>query len=151
MQNGSAIDKKKAQNLRLNHFVEDKSTGNFVILFRTEPRKTKMFRILFGTIRRREKLSNEPLSKRKNCLKLIGNHSRTKKNTQMTFKNIFWQNSVLYCFKPRNGLTRETQNSAKEALFPQNKKKRSESIPQNIFGTNFDGNPRSVPLFTGVA
>ncbi len=34
VQNGSAIDK-KAQDLCLNHFVEDKSTGNFVILFRT--------------------------------------------------------------------------------------------------------------------
>jgi hypothetical protein len=51
----------------------------------------------------------------------------------MTFKNIFWQNSVLYCFNPRNGLTQETQNSAKEALFPQNKKTVQSLFPQNIF------------------
>ncbi len=133
----SSAEDKKARNSIPNHFIEEKKTENFKILFRTIPQKIKMLGIPFG---RREKYSefrSEPWSERKNLWKLVSNHSRTKKNTWMTIKTFFSPNFTPFRSEP----THMRRNSAKVAHFSRNYENRSESIPRN-----FDGNPTAKSI-----
>ncbi len=124
---------------------------NFVILFQTFPWKIKMLEIPFQTISELcyfvsnhsaedKKMLDIPfriIKQTKNFWKLIPYHSRTKKNTWMTFKKHLSQNSVPFrtseCAipktlthiisrvpfhsEPRNGLFGDTRNSVKGPLF----------------------------------
>ncbi len=87
-QSDSAKDK-KTRNSVPNHFLEDKNTWNFVILFRTISRK-----ILWNSFRtisqKRKTLGIFYRVKRKSLSKLVPNHSRTKKNKWMSFKKHFF-------------------------------------------------------------
>jgi hypothetical protein len=57
---------------------------------------------------------------------------------------IFSRNSFLFRYKPRNGLFRDTRNSAKGGLFPRNNNvNRSESFPRNFFRPGFRWQPFS--------
>jgi hypothetical protein len=135
----------KSRNSAQSHSTEEKNRQNFLILFRTFPRKKKMLGLPFRTISQKRKileLRSEPLNKRNFKKKSFQTMMLLKYETSFCccyfscfIKPHFFAEFCYVPFRTLGWAIPRHREFRKEHFFPRNYENRSKSIPRKFLRT----------------